>query len=164
MAQPAIKPYGSWPSPITMDMVVAGNRALFEARLDGDDIYVLEARPDEAGRVVLLRRSADGTWTDVTPTGYNVRTRVHEYGGGEYAVSGGLVVFSNFQDNRLYRQRAPDAQPEPLTAPNGKRFADLVIDRPRDRVIAVMEDHDTGDDEPRNSIVAVSLADARERP
>ena len=41
---------------------------------------------------------------DVTPTGFNARTRVHEYGGGDYTVADGTIVFSNFADQRLYRQ------------------------------------------------------------
>ena len=39
------------------------------------------------------------------PPPFNVRTRVHEYGGGSYVVAGGVVVFSNFADGRLYRAR-----------------------------------------------------------
>jgi dipeptidyl aminopeptidase/acylaminoacyl peptidase len=108
---------------------------------------------------VLLRRPAGGGWEDVTPAGFNVRTRVHEYGGGAWAVADGTIVFSNFEDNRLYRQRATGGAPEPLTTASSKRFADLVIDAPRSRVLAVMEDHGVAGAEPVNSIVSVSLDD-----
>ncbi len=77
-------PYGSWPSPISIDLAVGSSRGLSEPRQDGDDIYLLESRPEEQGRVVLLlRRTPDGELTDMAP-GLNVRTRVHEYGGGAY--------------------------------------------------------------------------------
>jgi dipeptidyl aminopeptidase/acylaminoacyl peptidase len=144
-----------------MDMVIAGNRALAEPRLDGDDVYVLEGRPDEGGRVVLMRRSTEGTWSDVTAAPFNVRTRAHEYGGGAYDVAGGLVVFANFGDNRLYLQRSPSETPSPLTTDERQRFADLSIDRARDRVLAVLEDHVSGDGQPRNLVVAISLADGQ---
>ncbi len=99
-------PYGSWPSPISIDLAVGSSRGLSEPRQDGDDIYFLESRPDEAGRVALLRRRPDGAVTDMAPE-LNVRTRVHEYGGGAYAVSDGVIVFSEFDDNRLMLKRAP---------------------------------------------------------
>jgi hypothetical protein len=70
-------PYGSWPSPISIELAVGSSRGLSEPRQDGDDIYVLQSRPDEQGRVVLLRRTPDGQLTDRAP-GLNVRTRVHE--------------------------------------------------------------------------------------
>ena len=66
-------------------------------------MYWAETRPLEGGRTVLARRRADGPAEDVTPAGHNGRTRVHEYGGGAYAVHGGLVYFAEFTDQRLYR-------------------------------------------------------------
>ena len=152
-------PYGAWPSPITMDLVTAGSRALFETRLDGADVYVLEARPEEAGRVVLQRQIPGGSFRDLTPAPLNVRTRAHEYGGGAYAVSDGLVVFSNFADGRLYRLDGTDLAAQALTAGDRLRFADLAFDRSRDRMVAVLEDHLADDHEPANSVVAVSLGD-----
>jgi hypothetical protein len=153
-----ILPHGSWPSPIAVETVVARGRSVFAPWLDGDDLYVQESRPEEGGRDVILRRGPDGRFTDVTPTGANVRSRVHEYGGGAYTVSGGLVVFSEFADRRLYRQRTPASVPEALTASGDQRFADLVVDAPRGRVVAVLEDHAQGLAEPRNALAAVNLA------
>jgi dipeptidyl aminopeptidase/acylaminoacyl peptidase len=152
-------PYGSWPSPVTLDQVVAAGRSVFAPWLDGSDLYVLESRPDDGGRVMIVRRAADGTVRDAIPGGFNVRTRVHEYGGGAYTASGGVLVFSNFADNRLYRGDGPDAPPTPITHDSALRFADLRIDAPRDRVIAVLEDHTGGDHEPVNAIAAVGLTD-----
>ena len=101
---PIVSPYGSWKSPITAELVAGGEVGLEQIRIDGDDIYWIERRAQEGGRKVIVRRSADGRVTDVTPAGFNARTRVHEYGGGDYAVSDGTIVFSNFTDQRLYLQ------------------------------------------------------------
>ena len=98
-----IAPYGAWASPITADVIVSKSVGIGQSAFDGDDLYWIESRPDEAGRCVLVRRSPDGTLTDVTPAPFNVRTRVHEYGGGAFVVSDGTVLFSNFADQRLYR-------------------------------------------------------------
>ena len=96
VAQPSVLPYGAWPSPIRLDDLLGRhgpNSA--EPWIDGDEIYWIEGRPAEAGRSVLVRRAADGTVADLTPAPFDVRTRVHEYGGGSYTVAGGTVVFSN---------------------------------------------------------------------
>ena len=100
---------------------------------------------------MIVRRTADGRTADVTPPPFNVRTRVHEYGGGAYTVSEGAVHFSNFADQRLYRQTI-DSQPEPLTADDRMFYADGVIDRVRNRIIAVREDHTTGSRDATNTL------------
>jgi dipeptidyl aminopeptidase/acylaminoacyl peptidase len=151
-------PYGSWPSPISVEMAVGSARGLSESRPDGPDLYVLESRPEEAGRVVLLRRTPDGAFADMAP-GLNVRTRVHEYGGGAYAVRDGVIVLSEFDDNRLLLKRTPDAALEVLVADPALRFADMAIDVARSRVIAVLEDQHESAIEARNLLVAVSFAD-----
>ena len=79
-------PYGSWPSPLSIELAVGSSRGLSEPLPDGEDIYLLESRPEEKGRVVLLRRTPDGELADMAP-GLNVRSRVHEYGGGAYTVT-----------------------------------------------------------------------------
>jgi hypothetical protein len=86
-----IASYGAWPSPFSVEMALAGSRGLRETWFDGDDLYWIESRPDEAGRYVVMRRSADGRVSDVTPRELNARTRVHEYGGGSYTVDDGLT-------------------------------------------------------------------------
>ena len=153
-----IRPFGSWPSPISVEMVVAGSLSLREVWLDGADTYWIEVRPDEGGRSVVVRRDPDGTIRDVTPPGFNARTMVHEYGGAAYTVDGGTVIFSNKDDGRLYRQ-ARGAQPEPLTAEGPLRYADLRVDRAGGRVLCVREDHREGDREAVNAIVSVNLKD-----
>jgi hypothetical protein len=95
--------YGSWRSPITAALVASQGLRLGFVAIDGDDISWIEGRPAEGGRNVLVRRAADGTTADVTPAPFNVRSRVHEYGGGAYVVSDGVAYFSNFSDQRIYR-------------------------------------------------------------
>jgi dipeptidyl aminopeptidase/acylaminoacyl peptidase len=127
--------------------------------VDGPDVYWLESRPSEGGRSVLVRLTPDGSVCDVTPPPFNVRTRVHEYGGRCHTVEGGTVYFSDFADDRLYRQE-PGQAPQPLTPEQETRFADLEFDSKRGRLIAVREDHREGG-EPHNEVVAVSLDAAR---
>ena len=151
-----VAPYGSWRSPIAVDAVVADSIQLAEPWLDGDDIYWLEGHPKEAGRRVLVRRDVTGQIADLTPAPANVRTRVHEYGGGSYTVAGGTVVYSNFADGRLYRLDPGSPEPVALTPEGPWRYADLRADLPRRRFIAVREDHGEPG-QPRNELVAVPL-------
>ena len=155
MANPIIAPYGSWKSPITAEAVAAGEVGLEQIRLDGGDVYWIERRSNEGGRKVIVRRSADGQLADVTPVGFNARTRVHEYGGGDYVVSGGTIIFSNFLDQRFYLQR-PGSHPRPLTPAAELRYADGVIDRGRNLLFCVREDH-RGHGDAINTLVRIDL-------
>ena len=156
MAEPTLAPYGAWKSPITAGSLAGGTIRLAEIKLDGDDVYWLEGRPAEGGRNVVVRRDATGQTVDITPAGFNVRTRVHEYGGGAYTVVDGVVFFANFADQRLYRQ-APGAPPAALT-PAGvdMRYADFVFDRRRNRLICVREEH-TPNGQVINTLAALPL-------
>ena len=156
MAQKQVAPYGSWESPITSDLIVSGSIGLGEIALDGDDVYWTELRPAENGRNVIVRRTPDGRTADVTAPPFNVRTRVHEYGGGAYAVAGGVVYFSNFADQRVYRQR-PGGQPEPITPEEDLWYADGVVDRRRGRMVCVREDHTAPGREAVNAVVDLDL-------
>jgi hypothetical protein len=153
MNAPHTRPYGSWTSPLTAAEIASGAVGLSEIRLDGDAIYWLEMRPSEGGRSVVVRPRPDGTVEDALPEGFNARTRVHEYGGGSYLVADGVIYFSNFSDQRVYRLR-PDGVAAPLTPPGGLRYADYAWDARRRRILCVREDH-THDGEPRNTIVAL---------
>jgi dipeptidyl aminopeptidase/acylaminoacyl peptidase len=152
-----IAPYGSWQSPITSDLIVSETIGLGSIALDGADVYWVEMRPAEKGRYVIVRRAEDGQVTDFTPPDFNVRTRVHEYGGGAYTVNQGIVYFSNFADQQLYGQRSPASPPLPFTQKSHLRFADGVVDRARNRLICVCEDQRAADNEPINSIVSIRL-------
>ena len=109
--------YGSWKSLITSDLV-ASSSIRFDGYLEivGDDIYWIEMRPSEAGRYVLEHRLPDGTTVDVNPAPFNIRTRVHEYGGGAFALREGVVYFANDPDQRVYRQGTDDTA-RPITPP-----------------------------------------------
>lgn len=157
---PATAPYGSWKSPITTDLILADVIAPGQIVLDGSDTYWAELRPAEGGRKVIVRRTASGAITDVTPSPFSARTRVHEYGGGDFCVSDGDVYFSNFVDQRLYHVNAnSDATPVPLTEQVNRRYADLTLDKSRDRLICVCEDHTNPEHEAVNTLVGVSLKD-----
>lgn len=150
-----VRPYGSWKSPLTAALVAGAEVGLEQIRLDGNDVYWIERRPQELGRKVIVRCSADGNVTDVTPSSFNARTRVHEYGGGDYAVGEGTVVFASFTDQRLYVQS--DSDPVPITPALEMRYADGEIDHRRELVFCVREDH-SGVGEPVNTIARVSLS------
>ena len=160
MLEPTVAPYGAWQSLVRIDDVVGDVIVLGEPWIDGDDVYWLEGRPAEAGRRVLVRAAADGSTADLTPPPFNVRTRVHEYGGGSYVVGGGIVVFSDFGDGRLYRLDPGATEAVPITPPGPWRYADLRPDLARRRFYAVREDHSAGEGDHEavvNTIVAVPL-------
>lgn len=149
-------PYGSWRSPITADLITGGTISLIELALDGDDIYWIEGHPKEGGRYAIMRRASSGAVTECIPPDFYARTTVHEYGGGAFTVSDGVIYFANFRDQHIYAHR-PGGQPKLLTPGDGYRYADLVVDRRRDRLICVREDHTTGT-EAINTLVTVDLA------
>lgn len=161
MANSQVSPYGSWKSPITSELIVSETIKLGEIVLDGEDVYWSESRPAEGGRNVIVRRSSEGNIENLTPSPYNVRTRVHEYGGGAFTVSGGIIYFANFDDQRLYRQPL-DLEPQPITAADGLRYADITVDRSRNRLICIREDHRVVGREPVNTIAAVDLTKTAE--
>ncbi len=149
-------PYGSWKSPITSDLIVSETIRFGHVALDGSDTYWIEGRPSEGGRNVIVRRTVDGTVTDLTPPLFNARTRVHEYGGGDYTVSEGIVYFTNFDDQRLYRQ-VPGGEPVAMTPAVDMRYADLIVDRQRRSLICVCEDHSNTEREALNMLIGLSL-------
>jgi dienelactone hydrolase len=156
-----VAPYGTWTSHISATTVAEQGLRLGFVAFDGDDVYWLEGRPQEGGRNVLVRRRADGTLTDLTPPDHNVRSRVHEYGGGAYVVSNGVVYYSNFADQRIYRigtNLQGVSGSEPIT-PEGKWFyADATLDQRRRRLVCVREDHTHQGREPINALVSIPLA------
>ena len=154
---PITAPYGSWESPITTDLIVQDSVSLGSIQIDGNDVYWVEMRPQEGARNVIVRRTQGGEIQDLTPEPYNVRTRVHEYGGLCFWVLDGVAFFSNFADQRVYRQN-PGGQPEPIT-PEGVdlRFGDGKIDSSRNWLICVREDHRDSEREAVNTVVALDI-------
>jgi dipeptidyl aminopeptidase/acylaminoacyl peptidase len=157
MTEAHVTPYGEWKSPIKSDSIAASVIGLGQVQVDGKDIYWVESRPLEAGRNVIVRQSAGGQLQDVNPKPYNVRTRVHEYGGGAYLVVGGECFFSNYADQMLYRIR-PGEAPVQVTRTPDMRYADAIADNARQRLIAIREDHTVPGREAVNSIVGINLA------
>jgi dipeptidyl aminopeptidase/acylaminoacyl peptidase len=155
MTRPHVAPYGSWKSPITSDLIVSATVGLGQVALEGADTYWIELRPSEGGRNCIVRRTPDGNVSDVTPQGFNARTRVHEYGGGDFAVRDGEVYFSNFADQRVYRQRDAADTPQALTPESKFRYSDLVADSARGLLYAVREDHTGEGGEAVNTVVAL---------
>ncbi len=143
-AMPTELPSGSWPTPLTSELVVRAAARLGEVRVDGADVWWSEGRPAEGGRSVIVRRSADGSTTDVLPAPWNARTRVHEYGGGSWTVSDGTLWFTEFTDQRLYRLEPGSNAPVPVTpepsVPAGVRYADFSV-TPDGSLLAVRETH-----------------------
>jgi len=156
MTKPKVAPYGSWKSPITSDLIVSETIGLGQIVIDGEDTYWIETRPAEGGRYVVMRRAPDRQTTEVTPPPFNVRTLVHEYGGGSFVVADGTIYFSNFTDQRLYRQD-PGAEPQPITPERNLRYADGVIDHKRRRIICVREDHTEPGHEAINTLVSLAI-------
>ena len=153
--QSTAAPYGSWISPITAAQIYAAGISLGAPSVANGALCWLELRPNEQGRLAVVRRAADGTQTDILPAPYSARTRVHEYGGGATLLDGDTLYFVNFADQRLYRL-VPGGEPAALTPDTDTRYADLRLDAARRRLIAVREDH-RGEGEAVNSIVAISL-------
>ncbi len=152
-------PYGSWKSPITPDLIVSESIRFGLVALEGSDTYWIESRPSEGGRNVIVRRTADGKVADINPLPFNARSRVHEYGGGDYVVSEGTVFFANFTDHRLYRLGAEesDGKPVAITPAANMRYADAIVDRQRRRLICICEDHTNTEREAVNMLVSVPM-------
>ncbi|MCZ7571336.1 MAG: prolyl oligopeptidase family serine peptidase [Ardenticatenaceae bacterium] len=160
MTTPTVAPYGSWQSPISAALVASTPIYLTQwiAQLcaEGETLYGLFLRPEQGGRGVVARFLKEGDPEDLTPAPFSVRTRVYEYGGPSFVVHQGVIYFSNYPDDRLYRHQ-PGTSPHPITADGAMRYGDLIVDPYRQRVICVREDR-TRDGEPQHTIAAVNFA------
>jgi len=153
---PKVLPYGSWPSPITAQLMTSDAVHLGGPFLEDGEIFWTEGRAAEGGRTVLVRQTPTGQ-EDVTPSGYNIRNRVHEYGGAALVMHDGGVYFQNDADQRIYRQSLAEGEPSPVSPKGEYRFANGLIDDARGRGIWVLEDHSSNDSEASNSIVSMPL-------
>ena len=165
--------YGTWVSPISARQVASAAPAIdapcidngsIDSDNDGDDLYWLEARPEEGGRSAIVRLDANGKKTDVLPAPFSARSRVHEYGGTPYIVVTGILFFCEQSDQRIYRldTRVTGASPEAISPANQHlRFADFCYDSQHPRLICVAEQSREADSatqlEPRNFIAAISI-------
>ncbi len=162
MTRLTIAPYGSWASPIRPEDLASAAISLREPQVDDGDVYWLEGRPSNGGRQTVVRRRPDRSVVDVTPAGFNARSRVHEYGGAAYLAADGAVYASSFDDGRVWCFDEPGSRGRPLTPEGAFRYADFELDRGRRRLYAVREDHTRGGiartpTEARNELVAIDL-------
>jgi dipeptidyl aminopeptidase/acylaminoacyl peptidase len=138
-----MSPFGSWPTPITSELIVRASARLGDVAVEGDGVWWSELRPEEAGRTQLVHRRGDGPAVDLLPGGFNARTAAHEYGGGAWWVRGRTLWFANWDDQRLYRLLGR-ATPVPITpepdVPRGDRWADADLD-PSGRWMALVREH-----------------------
>ena len=155
-------PAGTWPSPLTAASLVGGATAISGLAPDGDAVWWAESRPEQGGRTAIVRWRA-GRAIEVTPPEANVRTRVHEYGGGAWWPSDGTLYYCEFADSRLRRldvgaDGTPGEPvlltPEPAT-PNALRYADGRPTPDGHWYVCVRERHEPGG-EPANELVAVA--------
>lgn len=154
-------PYGAWPSSISASVITLDATTFTGVGWANGRHYVLESRGDEGGRCTIVREEGDG-WTELTPPPFNVRSRVHEYGGAAWMVGVAndnttRLVFSNMTDGRLYLVEDDGGEPRPITPAGPWRYADLQLDIDHNRIICVREDHTLADSEPVNTIVVLSL-------
>ncbi len=137
-------------------MVASGVTRLGQIEIDGDDIYWSEMRPSEGGRYVIVKHSSEGETIDVNPFPFNARTRVHEYGGGAYKVSNDVIYFTDFKDQRIYKMKMGE-KPKSITPKTALRYADIVFDLYRGRILCVREDHRKQGKEAVNTIISMDL-------
>ncbi len=158
-------PHGSWPSPITADLLVKQAVSLGEVTTGTSDLWWSELRPHEGGRVAIVRLRPGGERREVLPADFSARTRVHEYGGGAWWMHDDSVFVANWTDQRLYRIDTDSAPrvltPEPAV-PAGARYADGRVTIDGRWVVCVRELHDADGGEPANEIVAIEAHDGGE--
>jgi acetyl esterase/lipase len=95
----------------------------------------------------------------LTPPGYGVRSRVHEYGGGAYLPTHHGTVFVGDLDQALYRVLG-DGQIERVGGHASDRYGDLSTHPDPNRIVAVVERR-SGPGEPRNAIGLCNLSEQR---
>ncbi|MGH8901632.1 MAG: S9 family peptidase [Egibacteraceae bacterium] len=143
-----IAPYGSWPSPVSAETVAAASVAYDAVAISERAVCWVESRPNEGGRNVIVRWTPEEGCIDLLPPLYSVGTRVHEYGGGAYLVSGSTLWFANEADQRLYRidrTRRPRPITPEATTPAGSRYADGRLTPDGRHLVCVRERHESGD-------------------
>ena len=151
-----VRPYGTWRPRVDLDAISRIRAAGFNG-VDVRDGRVrwAESRPAEGGRVVVVEWR-DGRLAEISPASSNVRTRVHEYGGGAVWYQRDTVFFSDFATGRLHRVDTPRAArvitPEP-EVPNALRYADGTVTPDGATVVCVRERHEGG--EVHNELVSL---------
>ncbi|MDG1166209.1 MAG: prolyl oligopeptidase family serine peptidase [Porticoccaceae bacterium] len=157
MTEKTKQAFGTWPSPISAELITKAAPSLNFMQSHGDSLYWVEGRPWDTGRSVIMCRDGAGIIRDLLRSPFSHYSKVHEYGGMAYAVSSDSVYFVNAADQRIYRMGLSGEQTPTALTEDGLRFADLAIDATHQRLIAIGEQHHE-DREPENFIAAISLA------
>ena len=150
-------PLGAWPSELSAAAVAGDNLRLGRIEVFDGAVYWSEGRPAEGGRVAIMRIVRGGEPEELLSAPYSARSRVHEYGGGEFHVTAAGVFFVNDKDQQVYLRDDTGAIREITDAP-GWRFADFSFDAKRNRLICVAEIHSACLAQPRNVLAAIDLA------
>jgi len=168
------KAFGSWPSPLTTQELTRGVTGFADLQCAASALFLLESRPEEAGRstvVMLAPEQADDPGIEVSPAPFNVRSRVHEYGGGSFLATANALYFVNFADQNIYvvdlevtaQNKPQPAPPRQLTDSDAqRRYADLALDESNQQLLAVCEQHQAYAHEPQNLLVSIDLASGKE--
>ncbi|KAK7074700.1 hypothetical protein SK128_025777 [Halocaridina rubra] len=164
-------PYGTWKSPVSSQMATQGINLIEEPpKVDpvtGNVFWCEEINSENGSHVVFHYNPGTQEIVRWTPKSMDVRTQVHEYGGGAFAVYNNTLFFSNFADGALYRQNGPDAQPVPLTNTSYRRYADGSYCPKYDSLFFVVEDHELlqkgKNVEPENGIVMINAVTGEEK-
>ncbi len=151
-----VRPFGAWPSTVSARIVAGQSLRFGLLQSNGEAAFWSETRPDEKGRVTIMRAAAGGSPRELLPASFSARSRVHEYGGGEFLVAGDDIYFVNDADQDIYLLQPP-AAPRRLTDETALRFADMDYDARRRRLVAVGERHEGDGHHPENLLVAVDL-------
>ena len=137
--------------PFSAAQAVAAGMDFAELQLGANGLFWNEYRPEDAACRIWHWR--DGVAKCLTPTGFSVRSRVYEYGGGAFCLTPDGVVFVNEADQQLYRQTL-DGSPEALTS-GECRYGD--VNFADGQILAVEENGD------QHRLVAIALADGTRR-
>lgn len=175
LPSPQEYPYGRWPSSLTIESLFAGTETISCLRPSAHGVFFLLSLPEEGNALVLmfLAIQQNSAALRVSPPGFNLRSQVHEYGSIPYTFSRDAVFFCNLSDQRLYRlafdqQSMACGTPVAITpatpdTPRALRYADLLMDVSRNRIVCVREDHRDPAVEPRNTLVAIPVYEAGEQ-
>lgn len=155
-ASPEVRPYGSWKSPLTAEMLVERRLGLGDLETNQDELFWSEYRPEESGRTSVVAWK-DGQKRDLIPQPFNATSRVHEYGGGAYCVSSSHLIFVNRTDQNLYTVDLANAgtPTQITTSDSSERFGDLFMTRDGSKFVCVRERH-RSHEEPINDLVLIN--------
>ncbi len=155
MTAPTTRPHGSWPTPLTTERILSGALRLGRAQMDRGWVYWLEGRPSEGGRQVVMRAKPGVEPREVTGGEENVRSLVHEYGGGEFRLHDGRIVYSDMASGTVRLRDVEGGAPEVLCE-GPSRYADFAWSPDGTWIVAVEEAPREGR-EPENRLVAFPL-------